>query len=130
VSSEKELRGAHYYAKFLTLLIEGGTYLELQEAGLSYHTVIRYCKALREFGRAYIDHWEFDDRGAPTRPFWKFCLTKKRDAVKPVRSKEYLAQYARDWRAAKRKRLSTSVFNQKLPRYAPGTRDSSTRTSA
>lgn len=118
----KEMRGGMYLAKFIARLTDGGgTYRDLMETGLSYHTCMRYCRALEEFGRAYIHHWELDDRGIPTRPFWMFCLTKTKNARKPRRSKEYLAEQKRNWRINKLKRAS-SVFNQHVPRYAEGSR--------
>ena len=118
-----EMRGAMYLAKFLARLTDGGgTYEDLTETGLSYHTCIRYCRALQEFNLAYIDHWEEDGRGVATRPFWKFCLKKTRSAKRPKRTKEQLAAYKRQWRADKNKQSSTSAFNQHVPRYAEGCR--------
>ena len=119
----KELRGAHYYAKFLTRLIEGGTYEDLMEyTGLSYHTCIRYCKALKEFQRAYIDHYELDEKGVASKPFWKFCLVPTKDAKRPKKTKAQLTQYKREWRAAKNRLKTTSAFTQHIPRYAEGSR--------
>lgn len=117
-----EHRGALYTAKFLSYLVKGGTYEELQEAGLSYHTVIRYCKAFREFGHAHILRYEPNVLGVLTRPFWKFCLEPTPDAKRPKRTKVQLAKQARERRAKQKQQQATSVFNQPLQRYAPGSR--------
>ena len=118
-----EHRGALHNARLIAALVAGGNYDELQDAtGLSYHTVIRYCKALKLVGHAYIDHYAHDDRGVASRPFWKFCLTATKDAKRPRRSKEHLAEYQRLRRADQRKREGSSAFTLKPPRYAEGSR--------
>lgn len=121
--SFQEMRGALLYAKLIDALIEGGTQPDLVEhTGLSTHTVRRYLKALKEFKRVYTDHWQEDSRGTPTLKYWKLCLKPTKDAAKPRKSAEYRRKYQREWRAAKRKRESTSAFTQHIPRYAEGSR--------
>lgn len=118
-----EHRGALNNARLVAALVIGGGYEDLQEAtGLSYHTAIRYCKAFRAVGHAYIDHYELDEKGVPSKPFWKFCLTPTKDAKRPKRTKEQLAAYMRNYRRDKRKQADNSVFNYRPPRYAEGTR--------
>lgn len=121
--SFQEMRGALFYAKLIDALIEGSTQPDLVEhTGLSLPTVRRHLKALKEFKRAYIDHWAEDSRGTPTLKFWKLCLKPTKDAPRPRKTAEYRRKYQREWRAAKRKRESTSAFNQHVPRYAEGSR--------
>lgn len=122
MSSMKEMTGALYYAKFIARLVEGGTYEDLAESGLSYHTCMRYCKALKEFGRAYVHHFEPDAKGVLSRPYWKFCLVKTRSMTRPTRTKEQLAAYKRKWRLDKLKQQGSTVFTQHVPRYANGSR--------
>jgi len=118
-----EHRGALNNARLIAALVAGGNYDELMDAtGLSYHTIMRYCKAFKLVGHAYIDHYDLDEKGVASRPFWKFCITPTADAKRPRRSKKQLATYRREWRQAKRKQEDNSAFNYRPPRYAEGTR--------
>lgn len=118
-----EHRGALNNARLVAALVEGGTYDLIQDAtGLSYHTILRYCKAFRLVGHAHIHHYELDDKDVPSRPYWKFCLTPTPDAKRPKRTKKQLAACKREWRQARRKLEDNSAFNYRPPRYAEGTR--------
>lgn len=118
-----EHRGALHNARLVAALVLGGTYTDLQEAtGLSYHTAMRYCKAFKAVGHAYIDHYELDEKSVASRPFWKFCLNPTKDAKRPKKTKKQLALYQREWRADRRVRETPSIFHYRPPRYAEGTR--------
>lgn len=118
-----EHRGALNNARLIAALVAGGNYDELMEAtGLSYHTCMRYCKALKLVGHAHIHHYDLDDRGVASRPFWQFCLVPTKDAKRPRRSKEHLAKYQRERRADQRNREGSSAFTFRPPRYAEGSR--------
>lgn len=118
-----EHRRALNNARLIAALVAGGNYDELMEAtGLSYHTCMRYCKALKLVGHAHVHHYDLDEKGVASRPFWKFCLAPTEDAKRPRRTKKQLAAYRREWRQAKRKQADNSAFNYRPPRYAEGTR--------
>lgn len=76
---DKEQRGATLYAKLIDRLMHvGGTYDDLIDyTGLSYHTVMRYIKALREVrlekrGQVLcpIVGWEKDSQGRDAKPIY------------------------------------------------------------
>lgn len=127
-TSPQEMRSATLYAKLLGTLVIGGTYDDLMEyTGLSYHTVMRYCKAMHEEKLVFIEHWERNSRDIPVIPFWQFTLTPRTDARRPRRTKEFKAALARKRRADKRLQASTSAFTQQLPRYKEGSRETNAR---
>ncbi len=109
LTSTAEFRGALLYAKLIHRLItQGDAYRELSEyTGLSYHTVIRYIKSLREFkdDNGYplvrIIGWEECERGQLSRPVFK--LEPGPDVRRPKMSRAQRLERQRV--AAKNKRL-------------------------
>lgn len=115
---DRELRKATLYAKLIyRLKTAGGTYLELAEyTGLSYHTVIRYIKALREYRlpddkshrMVRIADWRKDDKDVARLRV--FRMEWGRDVKQP---RVNAAEKQRRYRANKLSRhraLPNSVF--------------------
>ncbi len=78
-TTDRERRKATLYAKLIhRLMTHGDAYVELAEyTGLSYHTVIRYIKALRGFKDnagdplVRVAWFEDDKQGRPSRAAFK-----------------------------------------------------------
>lgn len=116
------MRGATLYAKLMNrLFVHGGHIAELADhSGLSYATVQRYIKALRDTAAPVgasnrmhpfvrIVDWEIDRRGNPTIPV--FRLDPGPDLKRPARVSD--AERQRRYRANVKKRAfvgAPSVF--------------------
>lgn len=123
---DKELRKATLYAKLIhRLMTEGGTYNELADyTGLSYHTVIRYIKALRQHKApddprsllCPVVEWRVNESDGVAR-LRVFKLRFGRDVKQP---RVDAAEKQRRRRSNKLKRhlsLQNSVFDQS-PRHS------------
>lgn len=114
-----EFRNALHYGRMVECLIQGMTYDDIvEETGLCYHTVMRFTRALRARDRIYVCGWATSEgNNGQTKPIWKFTLVPHKDADRPRRSKEYLRETQRRYRAAKKLQVA-SVFHQHVPRSA------------
>lgn len=125
--ADQEMRGATLYAKLLEVLAyhSPATYDDIIEyTGLSYHTVMRYCKAMMALNRPVIRiaSWGEDIRGRLTKPMFELTFSQQPNIPRPRRTQAELAAYQKQRRLDKKKRSQTSVFNIHVPRYAKGTK--------
>jgi len=125
--TDQEMRGATLYAKLMDCLVNHGpaSYADLVEySGLSYHTVMRYCKALAgtKTPLIVISAWEFDSTGRASVPCWQFVKEGVKAMPRPRRTKAQKAALARKARLMKKLQGQTSVFDLYVPRYAEGAR--------
>jgi len=124
--NDKEMRKATLYAKLIhRLMTEGGTYNELVDfTGLSYHTVIRYIKALRQYKAPHdprsvmvpVVGWRENESDGVAR-LRVFKMGFGRDVKQP---RIDAAERQRRYRSNKLKRhlgLQNSVFDQS-PRHS------------
>lgn len=112
-------------AKLLDIFRVGATRAEAaRRSGLSLHTVIRYVDEMRQLNppMLYVEDWMEDPYGRRSEQFLRLTIDKRTDAVRPKQTKEQRLAAARKRTADKRAQRSSSVFNQVLPRYAPGSR--------